>query len=341
MGNKNISISIIRVLAMLSIVMGHIFTYLQIYTYQLFSVAVNLFLFLSGYLYSNKEIKDKKNFLINRVHRILIPFWLVCLFIYLYLIIFDNFSDFYQILINIFNLQGIDRILVISKLNINLCPKALQHCWFLTVIFFSYIIMLCLKTTKIEKYIESKPIIFLIIFILLQIALAFCGIHIVLILCFFLGYFYGKHISYYKSLSKQGFIILSLTTFFVCLLRLISRKYIDGTILHNSVIAGWSFNFLAMWLFISIDFICKKWNLLADNISKSFIWRALEKLSYPIYLVHFMFLKQPLDVSNYIHSSKSILVFTFSILTILSATILYYVFVGIEKTLSYHVSKNK
>ena len=341
MGHKNISISILRVLAMLSIVMGHIFTYLQIYTYQLFSVAVNLFLFLSGYLYSDREIKDKKNFLLNRVHRVLFPFWLVCLFIYLYLIIFDNYSDFYQILINIFNLQGIDRLLDISKLNIILCPKALQHCWFLTVIFFSYIIMLWLKSSKIEKYIESKPVILLNIFILLQIALAFYGIHIALIICFFLGYFYGKYISYNKSLSKKDFIIISIITFLVCLLRLISRKYIDGTILYNSVIAGWSFNFLAMWLFIFIDFICKKWNLLADNISKSFIWRALEKLSYPIYLVHFMFLKQPLCVSNYIYSSKSIQIFAFSILTILSATILYYVSVGIEKTLCYCVGKNK
>ena len=310
---------------MLSIVLAHIFSFLHIYTYQLFSLAVNVFLFLSGYLYSNKEIKIK-SFLLNRLKKIILPFWLVGLFIYLYLIFIDNnFKDFYQIFITLFNLQGIKTIFINLKLNFVLCPSSLSHCWFLTVIFFSYIIMLGFKKSKIEKNIEEKPFLFLIISMLLQIIFAYCGFQPVLIICFFLGYFWGKYIGNNKALSKWKFISITIVTFIICLLRLITRKFIDGTFIYDGVIAGWSFNFLAMWIFIFIDLLCKKWSLLIYRICQSFIWQTLEKLSYPIYLVHYMFLKQPLCVSNYIHSSKSIQILIFLVLTIITATFLFFV----------------
>lgn len=53
---KNHSISIIRVLAMLSIVLGHICTWKGINTYQLGAIGVEVFLFISGYLYGKKRI---------------------------------------------------------------------------------------------------------------------------------------------------------------------------------------------------------------------------------------------------------------------------------------------
>lgn len=57
---RNSSISIIRVLAMLLIIIGHYFRMVDIYDYQLTAVGVEIFLFISGYLYSDKIIENAK-----------------------------------------------------------------------------------------------------------------------------------------------------------------------------------------------------------------------------------------------------------------------------------------
>lgn len=56
---QDLTLSAIRVLAMLSIILGHWLSFLGINTYQLLSVGVEIFLFLSGYLYSNKKLVKK------------------------------------------------------------------------------------------------------------------------------------------------------------------------------------------------------------------------------------------------------------------------------------------
>ena len=52
--DKISSISIIRVIAMLSIILGHYLMMKNIYTYQLLSIGVEIFLLVSGYLYGTR-----------------------------------------------------------------------------------------------------------------------------------------------------------------------------------------------------------------------------------------------------------------------------------------------
>ena len=81
----NVSVSIARVISMVSILFAHLFTWLQIYTYQLFSVGVNVFLIISGYLYGNKLIPSKREFFLGRLKRVLVPFYIVASYIYIYI----------------------------------------------------------------------------------------------------------------------------------------------------------------------------------------------------------------------------------------------------------------
>lgn len=67
---RNAGISLIRVAAMLSIVFAHICAWKGIYLYQLGSIGVEVFLFISGYLYGRREISDRKQWMIARVRRI-------------------------------------------------------------------------------------------------------------------------------------------------------------------------------------------------------------------------------------------------------------------------------
>lgn len=78
---KDTTISIIRVLAMLSIIAGHVLNWEGVETYQLLSVGVEIFLFISGYLYAKKEIKSISYFAKNRILKILVPAWIVVAFV--------------------------------------------------------------------------------------------------------------------------------------------------------------------------------------------------------------------------------------------------------------------
>lgn len=74
---RDSTISIIRVLAMISIIAGHVFAWENINTYQLLSIGVEIFLFVSGYLYAHKDIDSILAFLKERITKLLIPSWIM------------------------------------------------------------------------------------------------------------------------------------------------------------------------------------------------------------------------------------------------------------------------
>ena len=58
MKNFDFRISFVRVLAMLSVILGHWCSFAGIYTYQLGGIGVQIFIFLSGYIYGQKDIPN-------------------------------------------------------------------------------------------------------------------------------------------------------------------------------------------------------------------------------------------------------------------------------------------
>ena len=53
MKKYNPAISFVRVIAMMSIIVGHLFVIYGINDYQLLAIGVEIFLFISGFLYGN------------------------------------------------------------------------------------------------------------------------------------------------------------------------------------------------------------------------------------------------------------------------------------------------
>lgn len=114
--NKNIiisedqsnALSFIRVFAMISIVLCHIF---QVYANKwawVFNIGVQIFLFMSGFLYGHKIIPNFKLWFRNRIFRIYVPF---ILFSILAIVIYKFFSNtpvnITDLLCYVFNIQGI------------------------------------------------------------------------------------------------------------------------------------------------------------------------------------------------------------------------------------------
>lgn len=85
-------ISYIRVFSMLTVIVAHYLAWRNVYTFQIETIAVSAFLFISGYLYGNKSIENRKNWIKNRISRVLVPFWILATTLSIYLIVKGNYQ---------------------------------------------------------------------------------------------------------------------------------------------------------------------------------------------------------------------------------------------------------
>ena len=196
-------ISIIRVIAMWSIVIGHICSWKGIYTYQLGAIGVEIFLFISGYLYGNREIENRKKWILNRGKRILIPFWIFAAFMVICLAIQGKWLDsFRQLFSAAFNFQGLNYLFFASNLQWNYI-EGIGHCWFVTMIMLCYILTVLLKGSKTETLIDKNPIKSLLVAVVVQIVFAMLGVQLSYIFQYFLGYFYHRHEKQFEEKKQK------------------------------------------------------------------------------------------------------------------------------------------
>lgn len=188
--NYNKSISFVRVIAMLSIILGHLCTTYKINTYQFGGIGVEIFFFISGYLYSNKHINNYVKWWKQRWKRIILPLWCavcICLIISLSLGMFNGWSS---LLSYAFCIQGLKHIFF--NILVPTMPGMAQS-WFLTVLVVCYALMIFIKKNKmIENWVNEHIVFSLLIAFVLQIVLCYVGIQLVYIIQFFIGYFIAK-----------------------------------------------------------------------------------------------------------------------------------------------------
>ena len=118
--------------------------------------------------------------------------------------------------------------------------------------------------------------------------------------------------------------MLAVTTIIVvvvCVVRFTAHRMIDGTIFYDRVIARVSFVVIASWIFLLMDTLCHLFSGLTQSVANSKIWSKLDGLSYPIFLVHYMFMHEPFAVDVYIENVY-IQIFVFLLLTFGAALIL-------------------
>ena len=72
---KNYSISLLRLIAMLFIVLCHFFQYYDVELAWWFNVGVQMFFCISGFLYANKKIDSAIDFITRNLQKILIPYF--------------------------------------------------------------------------------------------------------------------------------------------------------------------------------------------------------------------------------------------------------------------------
>ena len=288
---------------MLMILGCHIANWLQVpFLAQSLSCGVEVFLIISGYLYSLKKIDSVKKFLINRFIKLLIPVYIIVILLSIYY--YNRCGLFFVIknaVLHILNLQGLPFIF----LGVNIPGYSeLAQTWFLTVLVICYILMLFCKRIelKINKNISLRLFVIITLCLFLIDAAFLLGrIQLGYIIVFFIGYFWGKYCdtNQREKIEIKGEIVLSFIMLFSIGSRLFIRKYFDDTLLYNHFISIISHFFIAFWIFYTIQFFESIFPYIIEKITNNWIFIFFEKHNFYIYLTHYMFFYGVLNINQY------------------------------------------
>ncbi len=288
MENRNHTISVIRVMGMVMIICCHLFSWLGISSLsQLFNVGIFTFLIISGWLYSNKTIDKPLIWLEKRWEKLCIPIiiWMILVSAYS-VVVHHEYPSAIEVIILTLNLQGIAwAFTMFPKMgSYGTALIGLSHLWFVTIIMICYVLVIAVKSK--ELYIKRHENMIRCFSLLAFVFAAFLGINLIYIICFFMGYAVGRG---NKQPMKRQVIYSTLLMLVSLAIRLISKKYLDGTVIYDTIIVGISHTILALWIYLIVSYIGNSSNK-ADVFFKSKIIRYLDENSYYIYITHYFFL---------------------------------------------------
>ena len=180
---KDVSIQIVRICAMFSILACHLVQELNnskiAQLAQFFNVGVYIFLFLSGYLYGNKKIKNGFTWIIKRIQVIMIPIYIFFIFLSIIHII-DGTMEYKYTVIYLLDLQYYFG-----------SPIGAHHLWFVSVIMICYFINILISKINTVIIMNVKiNIIFILIIGLSTYLNVKIGQTLIYIYVYLLGYMY-------------------------------------------------------------------------------------------------------------------------------------------------------
>lgn len=271
----------IRVVAMIMILLCHIVQqhsciYVQM-TSQFFNIGVQIFFILSGFLMgTQKEITNVYQWYKKRVSRIYIP-WI--LFVCVLTIVHWERGIYH------WNKDWVLLFLGLQGTEVGI--EGAGQTWFITELLLCYLITPIL--TKYKHTTLFKSSVFFLIF--LPLILLIDKLHnystwvfalIAYISSFYIGYKYREswicrcRIPWALS-GACGAIIA----------RILFREYMDGTILYESIIVGYTQIIIAICIIYSIAAFCL-------NLKPGKISTYLSNISFEVYLYHYMLCAGPI-----------------------------------------------
>ena len=283
---RDYKISIIRILATISIVLCHLFQSQNMQIAFWLNVGVQIFLFMSGYLYGNKDITNTKEWIKKQFRKILIPYYIYINFILIIYFLFAKTAlNWKNILSFILNLQ-----LLVAM------PKGLGHLWFIPVILIAYLITpLLQKIVRSKKY--SKIIkIFLLSSICIILQLFFLQGRINTGVCNLICYIVGYIMATINNKKHRNIII-----YIILPLAVISNflKILLQYQIHNNIIVRFliynSHILLGISIFIILYMILKNINKILSEKSKKYI-DIIDRSCYYIYITHHTLILGPISL---------------------------------------------
>ena len=290
--SKDDSIKVIRVVAMLMIVGCHISSYVGCTVLGLaLDVGVQIFLFISGWLYSEKKIDNNISWLVRKWVNLCIPAYIWAFVMYLVSHTWGRQKKgdvWLYFLTHFFNLQGWNKVFTGYPLKWVKCISGCGHMWFLTALMLCYFLMLIWKKMYDQRSISGMQERrfrwwYCMLGAVCVCAGGYIGICFEWFYIYFLGYFLRRS---WKEVTQRQYLFLSTLMVAAMVVRLVGREYLDDTVYYDGMIVFLTHNILAIWIVATIRFCDERTQIvkqLADL--KSINW--FDAYSYEIYIVHF------------------------------------------------------
>ncbi len=292
------AVSSIRLVALCMIVACHIFQGENMVLAWWFNVGVQIFLFMSGFLFGTKNIEHASTWLKKRFIRIVIPYYLLlATVIVFYLIFARSLLTVSALLVNLLLLQGFGTGLA-----------GIEHLWFISYIILCYLITPILQTADFSnpKNTKGKYVIKLIFLLVVLQVLNYANvinISIPNISSYIIGYYFARrHFHYEKcqSLLQDSSSKKSVTGIFTaCMLStplvIYLEYFYNGSLFsflapYKDILFAWNHTLLGVSLFLVMY-------LLFDSLYRKKTYQPLDRIakwgdtySYHVYLTHQIFI---------------------------------------------------
>ena len=279
---------------------------------------VPLSLFLLGYLSGLEKIEKPFKWLCSKAVY-LIPYLLFIVVVYgAYEISGKADVSLMQWLFCIFDLQGLNY--TVWKFSEYEAVSGFSHLWLLTTIAICYLITPLLQRIKWLDLTPIKKTGIIAILLIVQLGLLYLGIQLSYIITYAVGYIVS--LKPVRTDSKW-YAIVCVVAVIITSGRLVIRIVWDGTLFYNSYVALISSATIGAWVFYTVFFLAEKLSRLFKALDSGGLKKVAE-LSCYTYLTHYMLVRGPFSVGNYVES-KLLEIILIVVLSVISGAILWFI----------------
>lgn len=255
-----------------------------------FDCGVQLFIYISGYLYGLRIISGFRKFYYKRIVSIALPAVLVSIFTIIALSFAGDTISIQSVVAYSLDLEGLLFLNWSFFETLFSQITSLGPLWFTTIIMLCYLLIPLLQRVYNVVIIKKHYTVFLIIFIIVGLLLCIIlrsYINISCFLWFAIGYFTGR-IRILDRIRLKHFVFYSILFVVVITVRLVLHRYYDDTDLYLTYCMLSHF-VLGTTVVVVYSFLNNRFSIAVSYITNSKIIRALDNYSYYIYLVHGVF----------------------------------------------------
>lgn len=311
MQKRDSVITLSRVLGTVFIVLCHI---IQYYTFipgsatigKFLSCGVELFIFISGYLYGKKNYSSNFRFrqwYFKRVITISLPAILVSIIVIGVLFTIQKAVDFNTVIIYLIDAEGI------MFLNWRLANRLFTEILSLGPLWFTTIIMLCyllvpllsrinIKNIRLFSFVKNVHLLFVgllfVAFLISTILYDYIVIHYFLF--FIIGFYFGKF-DFLNRIKNKWMLSHSILFIIALLGRFVFHKYIPNSVFYPSYVLFAHFVF-GTWFVVFFAYLRNIIPNLIDKLASNKMVKQLDNYSFYIFLVHAVFCSGEFNLYN-------------------------------------------
>lgn len=221
------AITILHIIGMVMILLCHICQEAGFYLLgEIFIIGVPLFLYVSGYLSGVRKIDNVKRWLGKKAVRILTPYYIFILILFLiYEITGSAEISMFQWIFCLLNLQGLNY--TYWGFETYGAVAGCGHLWFLTTIMLCYLITPLLDKFRGVQLGKLKASLLISCSIMAVFGLVYCRFQFSYLLIYILGYFAGVHKDKFNenNFKKPHYLLITAGMFVCTILRFAFRNY--------------------------------------------------------------------------------------------------------------------